>query len=1136
VANAPLNTVLRHIFRRAGAPPPEQASDADLLDRFVRRGEQDAFALLLHRHAGMVLHVGRRVLHHEQDAEDVFQATFLLLARKAAAIRKRASVASWLYGVAYHLALKARAQDQRRRAREQKAVDMPKPAAGCAAAWRELQEVLHDELHRLPAKYQAPLVLCYLEGKTHEEAARLLGWPLGTVRGRVARARDRLRDRLARRGLALSAALFGTVLAAGGAGAGVPARLLEPTLQSALHFAAGKAAPGLASARALALAEGGLKAMTASSWKVFTALLLTVTLATAGAGTLAHLAGAGRPPEGKRASAPPPPAEGGKKSGPDKGARSGRVDRRGDPLPAEAVARLGSARLWCGTTPVSLLAFSADSKTLATVNSAGEIVLWESPGGKEIRRLGSAGGVPDPNRVGLFPPVSLLTFAPDGKTFATLESPARVRVRAVATGKQVWEAEWPPANPAACCAFSPDGKILATPGPEHQVQLWDAATGNKLRTCRGHQGPVTALTFSPDGNTLLSGSDDLTVRVWQPATGKRLRSCRGHRDAVQALAVSPDGKTVASAGKDNTVRLWQAATGKEVRRWQVRGQWTVYHAWGIALQFAADGKSLFQASHGGLWVHATATGKEVRHVGLPEMNAAPVLLSPDGKTLAAALSSQRVGLWDAGSGQEVRVTDGHRTGVAALAFSPDGKTLASGGWDRTVCLWRPADGKQLRCLRGHTGAVNHLFFTADGKHLVSASNAANDRVISVWEAATGKEVRQLGGHRGAIVEAAFSPGGRLLAAVCRDGLLHVWQVATGKQLPAPRCAPYPLAFAPDGKALAFTDPTGQLRLWDVAAGKVLCTFKPRGQGGLYPYVLGFSGDGKTLFRSNWEMRLDAWDVATGKYLREVPGIPDRRDPSWIGKFGHAPLILSADGRTLALPGKDGTACLVELATGQLRRSFAGRQGGVTCLAFAPDGKSLASGSGDSTVLVWDLAAPAPGEKPVRGPLTAAVREALWADLGSTDGVKAYRAVRTLEAVPGQAVAFLKTKLPPVRPADARQVERLIADLDSKQFARRKKALHELEQLGEPALPLLTKALEGKYSLDVIQRLEGVVGKLKNRGLSAEGMREGRALEVLEALGTADARQVLTGLARGAAGARLTAEARACLERLKRRGG
>jgi RNA polymerase sigma factor (sigma-70 family) len=188
-------------------------SDAELLARFVSRQEAAAFEELVRRHGPMVMRVCQRVLAHTQDAEDAFQAAFIVLARKASGIAKQGSVGSWLYGVAYRVALQIKENTSKHRLPAQ-GIDgrtIPDARQTPAAVDGETRAILDQELNRLPEKYRAPLVLCYLEGKTTDEAARELGCPTGTVAGRLPRARDLLRDRLTRRGMAVSGAALATL-------------------------------------------------------------------------------------------------------------------------------------------------------------------------------------------------------------------------------------------------------------------------------------------------------------------------------------------------------------------------------------------------------------------------------------------------------------------------------------------------------------------------------------------------------------------------------------------------------------------------------------------------------------------------------------------------------------------------------------------------------------------------------------------------------------------------------------------------------------------------------------------------------------------------------------------------------------
>src|SRR5262249_10036137 len=238
----------------------------------------------------MVLGVCRRMLGDGPDAEDAFQATFLVLATKAGSIQRRNSVSSWLHGVAARIARQVRHSASRRRAHERQAPVMPPSDARDAVEWRDLRPVLDEEWERLPQKYRAPLVLCYLEGKSHEEAAQELGWPNGTVCGRLARARDLLRDRLMRRGVTLSASMLAAVAAE--ATAAIPTVLLHSTKPAATLFAAGQAMmSGAASARVVALAEGALRAMFMSKLKNVTLILFTLAFVGTAGATLAHYQG-----------------------------------------------------------------------------------------------------------------------------------------------------------------------------------------------------------------------------------------------------------------------------------------------------------------------------------------------------------------------------------------------------------------------------------------------------------------------------------------------------------------------------------------------------------------------------------------------------------------------------------------------------------------------------------------------------------------------------------------------------------------------------------------------------------------------------------------------------------------------------
>jgi RNA polymerase sigma factor (sigma-70 family) len=292
MATPSLELFLRYLRKVSGAPVGEAIGDGQLLERFVSDQDHTAFATLMERHGGLVWKLCRGMLHEAQDAEDAFQATFLVLVRRAKALERRASLGGWLYGVAYRVASKARVAAARRQVHERQAGAMRNDEAEASMLTADLQPALSEELNRLPEKYRAPIVLCYLEGKSNEEAARQLGCPVGTVWARLTRGRERLRGRLARRGLALPAAGLATALAQESAATAgtVPIPLIDSTMRAALLVASGKVAAGTISAQALALTETMLHAMRLAKLKIAAAVAVALILIGTGAGVVAHWA------------------------------------------------------------------------------------------------------------------------------------------------------------------------------------------------------------------------------------------------------------------------------------------------------------------------------------------------------------------------------------------------------------------------------------------------------------------------------------------------------------------------------------------------------------------------------------------------------------------------------------------------------------------------------------------------------------------------------------------------------------------------------------------------------------------------------------------------------------------------------
>jgi RNA polymerase sigma factor (sigma-70 family) len=1096
---AQAGTLLGHLCQLVAARAASASSDAELLERFLASREEAAFAALVERHARLVWSVCRHVLHQEQDIEDAFQATFLLLACKAGSIRKGEAIGSFLHGVAYRIAMTTRRSAQRRRSHESKArlhagesINRSRvhEEPACAATLGELQAILHDEVQRLPEKYRGPFVLCCLEGKTKAEAAQELGCKEGTLSSRLARARERLQERLKKRGVALSAVLCAGAVTADATTA--PVSLIAGTLQTVLHPATVSAA----AARVAAL----LREASGVLWTRLTlgvVLLLALSALATGAAFLAH-APEDRSPPAQPDALPRNPTE-------------ARTDRVGDALPPGALARLGSVRLRMGGSALSV-AFSPDGKHLAAAGQEPMVHVWETASGKEVALLKGHQGY-----------VTAVRFFPDGKQLATAGHDGTVRVWDLATQREKLSLATQGTR-VQSLAVTPDGKSVVVGYLDRTVRRWDLATGKKdWESTSVNNGSVDLLALTGDGKNVAWGSTTQGLHIDDLATGKPVHVISPKRSMVQGLACSSDGKFVAWAGQPPGIRVVDVATGKEVLE--------IARTLGNirALAFSPDGKFL-AASGYDLKVRTweVASGKEVTTMEGSAGYLMTVAYSPDGKHLAAVGPYSLVPVWDAASGKLLHEVSGHTAAVQAVTFTPDGTGLLSGGADGTVRLWDPKTGKENSEFQAvHGGPVAGLAVTPDGKTLYSAGI---DQAILAWslaptlpgEAARAPLRRFAGipwpGHE---LEMALSPSGKLVAATDNRAAAYFWDASTATEaqpLPLPKEPRRGVAFAPDGRTVALRTREGILELWDLTSGKEKQRIGAKEHSG--PFA--FSPDGRAILALDRDLHL--WEVATGRERWRV-AVTQEFLPC---------LAFSPTGKLCALGGTDTVIRILDTRTGQEVARLAGHLGAIRALAFSPDGRRLVSGSVDTTALVWDASRlEQAAERPTKE-LKADRLEALWQALLGGGTAQAYQAVGDLANSPQEAVPFLKTRLSEVSWPDPKEVPRLLADLDSDQFNVRENASAALEELGEVAEPLLRKALEGVPSTEVRVRVGALLVERKDHGLPAKKVRVVRALEVLEQVGTAEARAVIEGLAMVKEPDWLRQEAEATLERWARR--
>ncbi len=789
--------------------------------------------------------------------------------------------------------------------------------------------------------------------------------------------------------------------------------------------------------------------------------------------------------------------------------RNGETELHGDPLPPGALARIGMARLRHGAG-VTAVDFSPDGKTLASASRDGALLLWDAATGRELRRLsGQVKGIfsicffPDGKRLasggsdntvrvwnlesgkelfhmaGHGDYVGSVSVAPNGESLASASKDGTVRIWSASTGKLVRQIKAHDGD-AACVAYAPNGHVLASASAgyqqqDHSIRLWDAATGEKLRTLEGHLEGVLRIAFSPDGKILASGSFDKTVRLWDVSTGKELAVLRGHDRNVLSLAFSPDGRSVASGSWDKTIRLWEVVTGQEQQR-------LLGHTEGIfGLAFSQDGRSL--ASGGDdrtvrIWDVVAGEERVKAHKPLskPKDNGdrsiLAVAFSPDGKRLSTGQAGREVCVYDAATRQQLLNFPGHEDSVAWVAFDPGGQLLASMS-SRRILLWDSATGEKTLMLSptGEKGRGGHRFLSCALSPDSRTLAVGDDAGINLWETGSGKRIAELRGHESGVATVAFAPDGKVLVSGSYDKTVCLWDVSSRKQLVQLKghaAQVFSVAFSPDGRLVASgsAGPVGgyagtEIRLWEVSSGEEVAAFPPY-QG--HVRGLAFSPDGRSLASASDDGLVHLWSVRSEKEL---------------GIFR----------------ANDGFACSV---------------------AFSPDGRTLVSGHQGGTTVFWDLKTfkEPVSEQPLSDVFTQN-EKGLWASLDSADAREAQRTMQRLAAGGERAVPLLRTALQkPPEPLEAERVQQFLMRLNHDFASVRETAAKELAQLGAAADAGLRQSLQNNVTAEGRTRIEAYFASRPSR---CAGIPSGRllgtlrALQVLEEIGTKEAREVLDAM-------------------------
>jgi RNA polymerase sigma factor (sigma-70 family) len=1087
--------------------------DSELLRRFVETRSADAFSTIVCRHGAMVLGLARRIVRDYQVAEDVFQATFLVLARKAGAIRGGDALSAWLHSVAVRMALRARkAQDKNRDQNPRISRNGCRDPLDELTA-REYLAIIDEELDRLPEKYRLPFILCHLEGLTQEETAERLAWSLGTVKGRLERGRRELRARLTRRGLTVGAGVAAALTCFAPVGAlAMPPELVRATTRAAVTGQT--KAPTVT-----ALASEAVRLMFLARLRSVVATIALFAIFATGIGWAALTANPAAP-----APAFPPDAAPVAQTGQPKNERQ---DLHGDPLPDGAVQRLGTVQLRAGG---ATLALRPDGQTLVGLRGGRVLTFWDVQSGKvkETRELPtrsdwgsvlSADGrvvaaddieiwdVESGKRVQKLPArerIESKAFSRDGKYLAAVlgRNKYTVRVWDLATGKETFSKEIQSEGSNEFVAFTPDGKRLVAAFASADVGTfcWDLTTGEQLWQNKKvgffHLTPA----FSADGTKILNTTQPLDVATGKTLLDEKLPTLE-YGNQVLAL---PDGRTLLVTGPDG-VLVWDMERGKEVRRLAGAGEEIV---------LAPDGKTLI-SNNGALQRWNLETGKalyadnfDAGHV--QEVQA--VVFSADGKRLASSAADGSVRSWDLATGRPIHVWPAHearrprwmKAGAHCLELTADGRWIASAGTDERIRVWDTESGKAVATIslpeaipNEHDRAIYHLRLSADAKTITAIFGAGG------FSYSTGQPLVE---HTD--WQATWNlPGGNL-----RD------------KLPLKALASRFSGFSRDARLVVRHGKAVKLpSLTEIALEGA------DNQGGMSAYAI--SPDGSLVAADFAEVKNNVsrfsevriWETATGKAVAHL------KTKSWSGELQFHP-----SNRYLAINDLDGlhvwdiaVAPAKKVATRKLpERIRATTTPGTysSCFAFSPDGTALATGHTDGTILIWKLDLPQP--QPAK--LDAKEAAKLWANLKDADASKAWAAVWRLADSPAEALALLRQHLKPAASAPAAETDPLLTDLGSDVFAKREAATKRLKDLGLTAESALRQRLEAKPTLEVRQRVEAILEALEKTPptLTMDDAQALRSVAVLARINSKESRELLDALTRGAPSAPLTLAARA----------
>jgi WD40 repeat protein len=530
-------------------------------------------------------------------------------------------------------------------------------------------------------------------------------------------------------------------------------------------------------------------------------------------------------------------------------------------------------------------------------------------------------------------------------------------------------------------AYSPDGDIIASGGRNDPVRLWNAKTGQLVRTLPEHM--VWALAFSPDGAQLATGGANKVVRLWDVKTGQEIKQMKGHKATIKALAFSVDGVAIVSAGDDGLVQLWRAADGVEIASYEG-------HTFGVnCVAIAPDLKTLASGSTDRtirVW-----NGKTTVLTAPSAITGVAYLKGRD--ALVSAGDDGFLRIWDLKNAKQIREWKGHADSITHLVLSDDGKTLATAGADKLVKLWDMTGGAEIRSIARKQGDCEAFAMTPDAKQIASAgANSA----IRRWDATSGNALPGVKGPDGVISAVACAPDGSLYAVGQTTNEVLLLD-ATGNEKHRLVCGPddaeVMLGFSGDGKTLATVSVPDTIVLWDTTTGRETKRFTLPDRDEVR--CLAYSPNGLHLAVGYTNGGVRIWEASTGKVTKQMP-LPR----------GARAIAYARDGKALAV-GSEDVIVLYDGSTFEEQRRYSKLNDTISCLAFSPDGRILASGMFANTIRLFDLTLPPKTEiepRALEGHL-GVVNALAWSANGRCLATAGFdRTVRLWEFVNGQPIA------------------------------------------------------------------------------------------------------------------------------------